>query len=128
MRADYDREIARVASDHSWETPARTAGRLILTEIDRKHLLNYGLAPYWVSHDGYRNPELFRVALQIDNDYQVFVDTPWLGRSPEQLAAAVCATLAQPPERWTATWHAIEPSRRTTPPAIAGSRWLPEQF
>jgi hypothetical protein len=34
--ADYDREISRVASDHSWETPERTAGRLILTGKDRR--------------------------------------------------------------------------------------------
>jgi hypothetical protein len=85
--ADYDREITRIASDHSWETPARTAGRLILAEIDRKHLSNYGLAPHWVSHDDYRHPEQFRVALWRVNEYQVFVDTPWLGRSPEQLAS-----------------------------------------
>jgi hypothetical protein len=61
------------------------------------------------------------------NEYQVFVDTPWLGRSPEQLAAAVRATLAQPPGRWTATWHAMWPSL-TTAPTIAGSLWRREQL
>jgi hypothetical protein len=122
--ADYDREISRVASDHSWQTPERTAGRLILTGIDHKHLLSYGLASSWVCEE-LRNPGWFRVALRIGKDDQVFVDTPWLGRTPEKLAADVCATLAEPPDRWIATWLAVEPSLRTTSPAIAGSRSLP---
>ena len=35
-----------IPADHSWETPERTAGRLILTQIDRKHLLGYGHSAY----------------------------------------------------------------------------------
>jgi hypothetical protein len=119
---EYDREIARVASDHSWETPERTAGRLVLTDIDRDHLLTYGLTPQSAGNDRY-NPRMFWVALQLDDDYQVLVDTPWLDRSPQQLAAAVCAALAQPPEQWIATWRAINPSRRTSAPTIAGKSW-----
>jgi len=106
--ADYAREVDRVVSDHSWETPERTAGRLILTEVDRKHLLRYGLAPDWAFND-YRNPELFRVALRKDNDDQVFVETRWRERSPEQLAAEICATLAQPPDQWDATTRPASP-------------------
>ena len=67
-----------MASDHSWETPARTAGRLILTGIDRpQRLLSYGLAPSWVCEE-FRNPGWFRVALRKGKNYQVFVDIPWL--------------------------------------------------
>jgi len=125
--SEYDREVNRAASDLSWETPERTAGRLVLTGLNNKHLLNHGLTPDGAANF-YRNPELFRVALRIGNGYQVFVDTPWQGRSAEQLAAAVCATLAQPPNRWTAEWHAVESSLRSKPPAIAGSRWRPFEF
>ncbi|MEU7946777.1 hypothetical protein AB0C50_19045 [Micromonospora taraxaci] len=119
--AEYDAEVARVAADHSWETPERSAGRRVLTDMDRERLLTYNLRPSWVAND-YRDQELFRVALEFNGDYQVFVDTPWRGRSPEELAGEVCATLARPPSAWHATWHAMIPSL-TTPPEIAGPSW-----
>lgn len=118
----YDAEVARVAADLSWETPARTAGRLILTNMDRAHLLTYGLRPTAVNG---AYPEAFRVTLQIEDDYQIFVKTPWQGRTPEQLASAICETLATTPTQWPATWHPIK-SWHTTPPPIAGPSWHPE--
>lgn len=124
--AEYDGEVARVAADHSWETPERSAGRRVLTDMDRELLLTYNLRPSWVAND-YRDQELFRVALQFNRDYQVFVDTPWRGRDPEELAGEVCATLARPPRTWHATWHAMIPSL-TTPPEIAGPSWRPARF
>lgn len=117
----YDAEVARVAADHSWETPDRTAGRLILTTIDREQLRSYGLRPSWVGNH-HRNPETFVVCLRIDDDYQIFVDTPWLGRRPDELAHEVCQNLAQPPRKWRALWHAIKPAL-TEPPPIAGPSW-----
>ncbi|MEU1361251.1 hypothetical protein ABZ356_15575 [Micromonospora zamorensis] len=123
--AEYDVEVARVAADRSWETPERAAGRRVLTGMDREKRLFYGLRPSWVTND-YRDQELFRVALQIDGDYQVFVDTPWRGRSPEDLAGEVC-TLALPPSAWHATWHTIIPTL-TQPPKIAGPSWRPSRF
>ncbi|WP_435795746.1 hypothetical protein [Micromonospora zamorensis] len=123
--AEYDVEVARVAADRSWETPERAAGRRVLTGMDREKRLFYGLRPSWVAND-YRDQELFRVALQIDGDYQVFVDTPWRGRSPEDLAGEVC-TLALPPSAWHATWHTIIPTL-TQPPKIAGPSWRPSRF
>ncbi|MEV4626818.1 hypothetical protein AB0J90_11085 [Micromonospora sp. NPDC049523] len=122
----YDAEVARVASDHSWETPERTAGRLVLTRVDRDRLRTHGLELSWVAND-HRDQELFRVALGIDGDYQVFVDFPWHGRTPETLAGEVCATLALPPKKWRASWHAIDPAL-SRPPAIAGPSWRPARF
>lgn len=123
--AQYDAEIARVANDLSWETPVRIAGRLVLANVDREHLLGYGLRPAWTSDapDG----TLFQVALEIEDDYQVFVNTPWRGRSPEELARTVCHTLAGPPHAWQATWHAVN-STVTEPPTIAGPSWRHEQL
>ncbi|WP_373291053.1 hypothetical protein [Micromonospora parathelypteridis] len=126
VAAEYDVEVARVAADHSWETFERAAGRRVLTDVDRDWLLTYGLRPSWVAND-YRDQELFRVALQIGGDYQVFVDTPWRGRSPDELAGEVCATLALPPSAWHATWRAIIPTL-TKPPKIAGPSWRPARF
>lgn len=114
--ASYDREVARVFADHSWETPDRAAGRLVLT--------NCSQPIDWVSN--HRDPALFRVALRFD-EYQVFVDTPWRGRSPEQLAQEIVAKLALPPSEWTATWQSTRPTT-LTPPAIAGKHWKREPY
>jgi hypothetical protein len=123
---EYDTEVARMAADHSWETPQRTAGRLVLTNVDRDLLQVHALTPSWAANH-HRNPLVFRVALQLHDQYQIFVDTPWLDRSAEELASEVCATLALPPDRWHASWHAI---RRETvdPPAICGPAWSRQQY
>lgn len=89
----YDREIARAASDFSWETPVRTAGRLVLTGVDRVALAEKGLRIDWVAND-YRDPEVFRVCLRDRRDRQSFVDTLWQGRTPEALAQEVIATVS----------------------------------
>jgi hypothetical protein len=124
--AQYDAEVARVAADHSWETPERTAGRLVLTNMDRDLLLNHGLRPMWAANS-YRDHGVFRVSLQLGSDYQIFVHTPWRNRSPEELADEVCATLARPPRKWRATWHAMKPTL-AGPPTIAGWSWRRAQF
>lgn len=122
----YDAEVERVAGDHSWETAERTAGRLVLTHLDRDALRSHGMAVSWVAND-YRDPGLFRVALQLGDDYQIFLDTAWQGCSPEELADKVCETLARGPGKWRASWHAIKPTL-PGPPAIARRSWRPEQI
>jgi hypothetical protein len=122
----YTAEVERLAGDHSWETAERTAGRLILTRLDREGLLTNGLTVSWVAND-HRDPRLFRVALQWGDDYQVFIDTPWRDRSAGELADEVCEILGRGPGKWRASWHAMKPSL-TGPPAIARRSWRQEQF
>lgn len=122
----YDVEVERMAGDDSWETAERTAGRLVLTHLDHAALQAYGLAVTWVAKD-HRDPERFRVALQLGDDYQVFLDTPWRNRSPEELADGVCEALARGPGKWRASWHAIKPTI-SGPPTIARRSWRQEQF
>ncbi|WP_202872804.1 hypothetical protein [Kribbella capetownensis] len=119
--AEYDSEVDRLATNYDWEPPDRTAGRLILRDLDRQALLAHGLKPSWTAND-YRNSAVFRVALQLDNSYQVFINFPWTDHTPAELARAVCHTLEQRPQTWNATWHAIQPSL-THPPNIAGRSW-----
>jgi hypothetical protein len=123
---DYDAEVARVAADHSWETPDRTAGRLVLANADRQRLHGHGLKLSWVGNH-HRDPGYFRTALQDGGDYQIFVDVPWLDRGPGELAGEVCAMLARHPHQWPATWHPIEPTL-TGPPDIAGRSWQREHL
>jgi hypothetical protein len=123
--SQYDAEVERVAGDHSWETAERAAGRLVLTHVDREALRSHGMTVTWVANDD-RDPGLFRVALQLGDDYQIFLDTAWHGRSPEELADKACETLARGPGKWRASWHSIKPTS-TGPPAIARQSWRQEQ-
>jgi hypothetical protein len=126
LTLQYDAEVERVAADYSWETAERTAGRLVLSQVDQDALLAHGLAVSWVANS-HRDPELFRVALHLADDYQVFVDTPWRNRGPAELADEVRKTLARGPSTWQASWHAIRPPL-TGPPPIASRSWRREQF
>ncbi|MCP2272741.1 hypothetical protein [Actinokineospora diospyrosa] len=116
--AQYDRELARFVADHAWETPLRTARRLVHAGIDRDRLRGYDLTLGWVGNK-HREPGLFRVTL-ITGHYSVWFDTPGRGRGPEEVAREVCAALALPPEQWQVSWQS---HRDTTPPAIAGPGW-----
>jgi hypothetical protein len=122
--AQYDAEVERVASDHSWETVERTAGRLVLSHVDRDALGSHGLA---VDSAGNRfhHPDEFCVALRLGDDYQIFVDIPWRDRGPEELAADICELLARGPGEWRASWNAIRPANQE-PPQIASASWRRE--
>ncbi|MCL3836333.1 hypothetical protein [Aeromicrobium duanguangcaii] len=58
---EYDSEVARVAADRSWETPDRTAGRLVLADADRDVLAVNDLEFGWVAND-HRDPSRFACA------------------------------------------------------------------
>ncbi|WP_144120647.1 hypothetical protein [Catellatospora sichuanensis] len=114
----YHAEAVRAAADHSWETPVRTACRLVLTGTDRDHLRAYGLR-FDQLYGG--SDELECALLLGEERYQVFVSTPWQGRSPQEVAAEMCATLHQAPQQWTAAWWPIRHGLRR--PKIAGPAW-----
>lgn len=81
----YDREIARISQDFSWETPDRTAARLVLTG-------GAGVKITWAGAH-YADPERFRVAFENARGRRVTRDFPWAGRSPEAMARMVLAEL-----------------------------------
>ena len=70
----------------------------------------------------HRDHARFRIALQLDDDYQVFLSLPWHDENPQALARRALATLQTPPATWAATWHAIKPTL-TGPPPLAGPSW-----
>lgn len=126
MDADaYDREVRRAAGDHSWETPERTAGRLILSGIQPSELPR-GLRFGWVGND-WRDPGRFEVSLNVLDTHQVFVSFEWLDHSPESLAAQVRELLTtRPPSDWPASWHSIHPGGG--PPAMASRNWTQKRI
>ena len=121
----YQREIERVAQDHSWEMPARTAGRLILTSIHDDEL-PAGLRFDWAANN-WRRPESFQVCLRNGSSHQIFIDVDWLNRSPDELSQEVRRLLVDTdPTEWTATWSSID--RSGSPPSMAGERWSQVRF
>jgi hypothetical protein len=84
--SEYDAEIARVARDLAWETPDRMAGRLVLENVDREVLARNHLEFGWVAN-AHRDPSQFCVCLTYAKSHQIFLYTPWAGRSPRELAS-----------------------------------------
>lgn len=122
--AAYLEEVERVSADHSWETPVRTAGRLVLTGV-RDDELPSGLRFDWLGNN-WRRQESFQVCLRHLDRHQIFLSFEWQDRSPEELAAAVRAELVgTPPEAWEAEWSAMQ--RSDAPPPMAGASWRPYQ-
>lgn len=120
----YDREVRRAFGDRRWESPSRTAGRLVQEGVDRDRLRALGLELRPAAGGGSRNPKVFVASLEERGRYQVWVDVPWRGRTPEAVADEVCRIIAaERPEDWPARWHGIRPELRDVPPALAGPGW-----
>jgi hypothetical protein len=119
---DYDREIQRALSDHSWETPGRTVARWIRTRVDRELLASRGLEYSWAAH---RIEEgLMQVALTLQpGPYSLLVDVPWdESGGTSRLADAIVALLSRAPSTWTGvTW--LPQVKGLRAPVIAGSGW-----
>lgn len=118
--AEYDAEVARLAADLSWETPDRTAGRLVLTLADHDGLARHDLRIGWVAND-YRDASRFCVCLMYADTHQVFVYTSWAALTPHALADDTVRLLTADPRSWPAEWHAIQPG--LGPPRIASRKW-----
>jgi hypothetical protein len=96
----YRQEVERVAADHGWETPDRTAGRLVLETVDPARLPE-GITLDWVA-SAWRDPGRFLVSLT-DHGRQVIVPFVWADRTPEELADEIRRTLHEVPRRdWRA--------------------------
>jgi hypothetical protein len=117
--ADYDAEIARVAADDSWETPALRAVRQVLIG-SHPHLEPLGLEFESVVERTRANTFDFTLT---NGDYQVMMEFPWQDRSPSALAATVCEMLALPSSQWDATWWPTRWELRDVPPSFAGPGW-----
>ncbi len=116
----YLEEVERVASDHSWETPERTAGRLVLTDISQREL-PAGLTFDWVAND-WRNNEVFQVCLRNGQQHQIFLSFDWRDQSPAEMAAEVRRVLVDTaPQHWHATWSSIQ--RSDAAPPMASEAW-----
>jgi hypothetical protein len=92
--AQYDEELARAASDHSWETPHRTAERLVRERVPANQLRERGLVFEWAS--GRASQGKFTLAIhEAEGPYrQVLLTVPWRD-DLEQVVAEALAVLRQ---------------------------------
>jgi hypothetical protein len=119
--AQYGAEVERALRDHTWETPERTASRLISQAVDRTVLARRGFEFSWASgrcRDGMMTASL----VLTPGPYQVLVSVPWDGENIDGIVAHFEAILSQSPE----TWLNVECNaqvRGLDPPPIAGPGW-----
>lgn len=118
----YDAEVARLAEDHSWETPVIAASRRVLETADRAALARHGLTLDWVTQDP-RDPHRLQASLGDEGvHYQVFVGVGWDAHSSAEAADALVTLLGEPPRTWTAQWHATSHGVEEPLPC-AGPSW-----
>lgn len=81
----YAAEVERALSDQSWETPERTAARLIASRVDHARLARAGFEFEWAS--GRVHANAMTVSLQrVSGRDQVLVEVPWRDESPVEIA------------------------------------------
>jgi hypothetical protein len=121
--ATYAGEVNRALGDFTWETPDRTAARLISQSVDRQYLARAGLRFMWAS--GRIAERTMTISLDLEQGaYQVLVQAPWLDETPAVIAESCLLLLREDPR----TWKGIRWSRQANgigPPKIAGPGWAP---
>jgi hypothetical protein len=119
----YDAEIQRALKDHSWETPDRTAARLLGSIVDRDILARSQLTFLWAS--GRIHPGVLSVALMLKSERgpgQILVHVMWSGQTPDEIARECAEILKQPPETWPLVdWHPQHSGPQ--PPPFDGPGW-----
>ncbi|GAA1565458.1 hypothetical protein GCM10009827_103780 [Dactylosporangium maewongense] len=102
----YDAEVARIGADHSWESAAHRAGRLILA----------GLAlPPGVEGVKVYTTDAGELEIQLEepDEYQIWVHAPWDTERPGESAAAARAMLAGPAADWPVPPRSLTPDARS---------------
>ena len=119
--SQYQAEIERALGDSSWETPERTAARLIAKTVDRKALEKNGFLFDWAS--GLCAEGFMTVSLTLKlGPYQVLVNLPWDGKEVDHIVARFKLQLAEPPESWPDV-ECLPRAQNLGPPPIRGSGW-----
>lgn len=119
----YLGEIRRALEDTTWETPDRTAARLVRNRLEATPLSHPGFAFQWAT--GRIGEGQLTASLRLDpGPYQVLVQVPWtVEDSPERGAADLVSELRRSPRDWRAVrWSPLAPELES--PTTAGKAWL----
>jgi hypothetical protein len=99
LATQYDAEIERALQDFTWETPERTASRLIAHAVDKAALKQNGFAFSWAS--GRCREGMMTASLVLTpGPYQVLVGVPWDGKDVESIVHRLKDVLSEAPESW----------------------------
>jgi hypothetical protein len=121
VSTNYDAELKRALTDMSWETPDRTAARLLAARVDRHTLSRHGLSFTWAS--GRVRKGAFSVSLSLEpGPYQILVHLAWNAESPETISRKFPVLLGERPSSWIgAEWYPQQAN--LGPPPLAGPSW-----
>lgn len=116
----YKEAVARVIADTDWETPDRTAARLLRPKIDHDKLAARRLTYRWSS--GCLRTGNFTMTFASASGHQVFIHIQWRDLTPDKMAERCAIVLAQDPTEWEdVEWS---PWTRGLPsPPLAGPNW-----
>jgi hypothetical protein len=117
----YALEVERSLQDHSWETPDRTAARLISQAVDRTSLARRGFEFFWASG---RSPKGMMTAslLLRPGPYQVLVRLPWDGKDVGDIVRQFETILRRSPEDWPGV-ECNPQAQDLGPPPFTGPGW-----
>lgn len=120
--SQYESEVKRALADTSWETPARTAARLIRSTVDHDALRRHGFQ-FSSSSGRLRIGKISVSLLWEPGPYQVLVHSPWI-HQPQIAAATMCKILSEPPGAWRDVEYYPQASGLGAP-SIGGKCWRP---
>lgn len=121
--AQYESELRRATLDKSWETPERTAARLLAERMDKDVLAQRGLTFQWAS--GRHTEGEFTVSLLLrPGPYQLLVPVHWeTGEAPELIAQRAADLLRRDPHAWRAVRY-LPQAQGLGRPEVAGAGWV----
>jgi hypothetical protein len=115
----YLRAVKDAVEDHSWETPDRTAARILASLVDHDALALNNLKYQWAS--GRIRDDVFAISLEgPPSCHQILVHVPWNKQSPEEIAGEAADLLKTDPNQWPdVVWYG-----KSSRPPFAGPAWL----
>jgi hypothetical protein len=117
-KGQYLQVLNEAIHDTSWETPDRTAARLLASLVDHEALAVHNLRLQWAS--GRLKAGTLSVSLEGPPGYhQILVHTAWGDETPEQIAQKVAAILKEHPGKWTD----VVSYRQNPIPLFDGPEW-----
>lgn len=117
-RNQYMRALEDAVQDHSWETPDRTAARILASMVDHDALTTNSLKYQWAS--GRVRDDALTISLRGPKGcHQILVHVPWNRQSPEEIALEAADLLKTDPNRWPDVAWFGESSK----PPFSGPAW-----
>jgi hypothetical protein len=114
----YTQAVRDAVEDHSWETPDRTAARILGSLVDHGALATHSLKYQWASGRIRDSTLAISLALQPSDD-QIVVHIPWNEQTPDEIAREAAALLKTDPNGWPdVVWYG-----QKTPPPFTGPAW-----